>query len=94
MTQPAEPLLPAIETTRFTAEQWKVSENGGEAPLRRRGGAARLTREVRMRVPTSVPLVAVLGVALAGCDGLSPKAPDRPAKPVVATVVLRVPGMT
>jgi hypothetical protein len=23
LTQPAEPLLPAIETTRFTAEQWK-----------------------------------------------------------------------
>jgi hypothetical protein len=47
-----------------------------------------------MRVRTSVPLVAVLGVALAGCDGPVPRPPDRPPKPVVASVVISVPGMT
>jgi hypothetical protein len=47
-----------------------------------------------MRVRSAVPLVAAVGVALAGCDGVSPKAPSRPARPVVASVELRVPGMT
>ena len=48
-----------------------------------------------MRAPPTVPLAAVLGLALAGCDsGQVPRPPDRPARPVVASVVIRVPGMT
>jgi hypothetical protein len=36
----------------------------------------------------------VMVLALAGCSGSVPTAPEREAKPVEATVVLSVPNMT
>ena len=39
-------------------------------------------------------LAVTLGFALAGCGPSHPPVADRPARPVVADVVLEVPGMT
>jgi hypothetical protein len=46
-----------------------------------------------MRVLYTVPLLAAVGLTLAGCDIGRPVV-NRPAKPVEATAVLSVPGMT
>ncbi len=40
------------------------------------------------------PGLLLLGLALAGCSSREPAAATRPAKPVEATVLLEVPGMT
>jgi hypothetical protein len=53
-----------------------------------------LLQEYRlMRVFYAIPLLAAVGLALAGCDA-GRQVVKRPPKPVEATAVLSVPGMT
>jgi hypothetical protein len=44
-----------------------------------------------MRLSRTLPLTALLGLALVGCG---PNLADRPSRPVVASVTISVPNMT